>query len=211
MEGNTKNTAVNIFTTMKSPSVSPAHFYAADGDSLAPKTDMKVTLQSPATFWWKIADKDGNVVRTFVNALDAAAGQQTASWDGKDQLGNYVPDGTYYSVTTTETASGSYYHSLPIDVKAFRLTTAAAMPLKKGSKVKFFVFTAEPLSGRPKVRVTWPGVAPKTFSTSAVATGGFSVAITMPATAQAGQVQFRVQGTDTGAKFQFTYFYMPLQ
>jgi len=210
-EGNTKNVDVNVFTTMKSPSVAPAHFYAADGDSFAAKTDMKVTLQAPATFWWKVADKDGNVVRTFVNGIVTGAGQQTASWDGKDGAGSYVPDGTYYSVTTTETPSGTYYHSLPIDVKAFRLTTAATMPLKKGAKVKFFVYTAEPLSARPKIKVTWPGLLPKTFSTSAVATGGYSVAITMPATAGTGQVQFRVQGTDTGAKFQFTDYYMPLQ
>ena len=44
-----------------------------------------------------------------------------------------------------------------------------------------------------------------------VTSGGYSVAITMPATAQSGQVQFRVQGTYTGAKFQFTDYYMPLQ
>ena len=210
-EGNTKHADVNVFTTMKSPSVSPAHFYAADGDLYAPTTAMKVTLEAPANFWWKVADKDGNVVRTFVNGASVDAGQQSATWDGKDNSGNYVPDGTYYSVTTTETSAGTYYHSLPIDVKAFRLTTAATMPLKKGAKVKFFVYTAEPLSAKPKVKVTWPGLAPKTYSTSAVAGGGFSVAITMPAAAQAGQVLFRVQGTDKGAKFQFTDYYMPLQ
>jgi flagellar hook assembly protein FlgD len=210
-EGNTRTTDVNVFTTMKSPSVAPAHFYASDGDSLASQSNMKVTLQAPAKLWWKVVDKNGSVVRTFVNGVDSSAGQQTATWDGKDNAGNYVADGTYYSVTTTETSAGTYYHSLPIDMKAFRLTTAALMPLKKGAKVKFYVYTAEPLSARPKVRVTWPGLAPKTFSTSAVAGGGYSVAITMPATAQSGQVQFRVQGTDTGAKWQFTDYFMPLQ
>jgi flagellar hook assembly protein FlgD len=210
-EGNTRTTDVNVFTTMKSPSVAPAHFYASDGDSLATKSDLKVTLQSPAKFWWKIADKDGNVVRTFANGADTGAGQQTATWDGKDNKGNYVADGTYYSVATTETSAGTYYHSLPIDMKAFRLTTAAAMPFKRGTKVKFMVYTAEPLSARPKVKVWWPGMDLKTYSTSKVAAGQYSVGITMPAGAQAGQVKFRVQGTDSGARFQYTDYFLQLQ
>ncbi len=163
-----RTSTVNVFTTMKSPSVTPAHFYAADGDGFATKTDLKVTLQAPATFWWKIADKNGNVVRTFVNGASTGAGQQTAQWDGKDGNGSFVPDGTYYSVTTTETSAGTYYHSLPIEVRAFRLTTAARSPLKRGVKYKFFVYTAEPLSARPKVRVFWPGLAAKTYSTSSM-------------------------------------------
>jgi flagellar hook assembly protein FlgD len=210
-EGNTDTLDLNVFTTMKSPSVAPAHFYAADGDSYAQNTTMKVTLQAPANFWWKVADKNGNVVRTFANGANTGAGQQTVTWDGKDGNGNYVPDGTYYSVTTTETSAGTYYHSLPMDVRAFRLTTAATTPLKRGVKYKFFVYTAEPLSARPKVKVTWPGIAPKTFSTSAVAGGGYSVGIFMPLAAQPGQVTFRVQGTDKMYKFQFSEFYYQLQ
>ena len=209
-EGNTQTVNVNTFTTMKSPSVTPAHFYAIDGDGLATKSDLKVTLNSPATFWWKIADKNGNVVRTFVNGSSIGAGQQTAQWDGKDGGGNYVADGTYYSVTTTQTSAGTYYHSLPIDLRAFRLSTTTTAPLKRGVKYKFSVYTAEPLSARPKVRVFWPGLLAKTFSTTSM-TGGYSVAITIPAGAQLGNVQFRVQGTDTGAKFQYSDFYFQLQ
>ena len=54
------------------------------------------------------------------------------------------------------------------------------------------------------------GLDAKTFSTTSM-TGGYSVAITIPAGAQVGNVQFRVQGTDTGAKFQYSDFYFQLQ
>jgi flagellar hook assembly protein FlgD len=210
-EGNTQSVDVSVFTTMRSPSVSPAHFYAADGDNLARTTNLSVNLQSPATFWWKVTDKNGNVVRTFVNGVSTAAGQQSFQWDGKDNAGANVPDGTFYSVMTTTTSAGTYFHSLPIDVRAFRLTTSAVAPFVRGTKVKFFVYSAEPLSARPKVKVTVPGLLVKTYSTSAVTGGGYSVAVTFPTTGQAGTVQFRVQGSDTAYQFQYSDFAFQLQ
>jgi flagellar hook assembly protein FlgD len=212
-EGNSDSVDVNVFTTMRSPSVSPAHFYAADGDGMARTTTLSVNLQSPATFWWKVSDKNGNVVRTFVNGVSTGAGQQSFQWDGKDSAGAYVPDGTYYSVTTTTTSAGTYFHSLPVDVRAFRLTTASVAPFVRGTKVKFVVYTAEPLSARPKVKVTAPGLLAKTYSTTAVKNtpGAYSVTVTFATTGQAGTVQFRVQGTDTGTQFQYSDFAYQLQ
>ena len=90
------------------------------------------------------------------------------------------------------------------------MTTANAVPFQRGFKAKFTVYTAEPLSARPKVKVWVPGLLVKTYSTTSV-TGGYSVTVSFPTTAQAGQVQFRVQGTDTGAQFQYTDYYFPLQ
>src|SRR4030095_5841832 len=111
----------------KTPAVSPPLFYPQDGDNMSKTTTLSVNLQSQATFWWKVADKNGNVVRTFVNGT-TASGPQSVQWDGKDNNGNYVADGTYYSVTTTQTSAGTYFHSVPVDVRAFRMTTANAIP-----------------------------------------------------------------------------------
>jgi flagellar hook assembly protein FlgD len=208
-EGNTQSTDVNVFTTMKSPNVSPTHFYPQDGDSMSRTTTFSVNLQSQATFWWKVADQNGNVVRTFVNG-STASGPQSVQWDGKDNSGNYVTDGTYYSVTTTQTSAGTYFHSLPVEVRAFRLTTENAMPFKRGFKAKFSVFSAETLTGKPKVKVTVPGLAPKTY-TAAKKAGVWTVTVNFPTTGQAGQVLIRVQATDTGAQFQYSDFSFPLQ
>jgi len=213
-EGNDQSVDVDVFTTMRTPAVSPSLFFARDGDNLARTANLSVNLQSPATFWWKISDKDGNVVRTFVNGVSTAAGQQTVQWDGKDAAGAYVPDDTYYSVMTTATDAGTYFHSLPLDLKAFRLTTAVATPFVRGTKAKFFVYTAEPLLAKPKVKVFAPGLLPKTYSTSLIAGGGgYFVTVTFPATAGAGNIQLRVQGTDTGAgaMLQYTDYFFPLQ
>ncbi len=209
VEGNSQSTDVSVFTTQKSPAVSPLMFYPSDLDGMSKTTTLSVTLQSQATFWWKVADKNGNVVRTFVNGT-SANGAQSVQWDGKDNNGNFVADGTYYSVTTTQTSAGTYFQSVPVDVRAFRMTTANAVPFQRGFKAKFTVYTAEPLSARPKVKAWVPGLLVKTYSTTSV-TGGYSVTVSFPATAQAGQVQLRVQGTDTGAQFQYTDYYFPLQ
>ena len=83
----------------------------------------------------------------------------------------------------------------------------------RSTKVKFVVYTAEPLSARPKVKVTAPGLLAKTYSTTAVKNtpGAYSVTVTFATTGQAGTVQFRVQGTDTGTQFQYSDFAYQLQ
>ncbi len=211
-EGNQESVDVDVMTTMRSPAVTPNLFYPADGDNLARTSTLSVNLQSAATFWWKIADKNGNVVRTFVNGVNTSAGLQSLQWDGKDSAGAFVPTGTYYSVTTTTTAAGTYFHSLPVDVRAFKLTTAVPTPFVRGTKAKFFVYTAEPLAAKPKVKVFAPGLAVKTYGVKPIAGGGgYFVTINFPAGASAGTIQLRVQGTDTGAQFQMTDYYFPLQ
>jgi len=54
-----------------------------------------------------ISDSNGNVVRTLtVNNLPA--GNNSVKWDGKDDKGNQVPDGSYtYSVSLTDTSGAS--------------------------------------------------------------------------------------------------------
>lgn len=210
--GNPGTADVMVMTTMRSPAVSPNLFYAADGDTLARTATLSVNLQSPATFWWKIADKNGKVVRTFVNGVSTAAGPQSFQWDGKATSGANVPDGTYYSVTTTATSAGIYFHYLPVDVGAFKLTTTVPAPFVRGTKAKFFVYTAEALTGKPKVKVFAPGLAAKTYGTSVIAGGGgYFVTVNFPSTARAGTIQLRVQGTDSGAQFQFTDYFFQVQ
>ena len=89
---------VKVLTTMANPAASPALFYPQDGDSLAPRTTMTVTLSQPATFSWVVVDKNNNVVRSIMSNASVGAGPQTWQWDGKSDSAAYVPDGTYYSV-----------------------------------------------------------------------------------------------------------------
>jgi flagellar hook assembly protein FlgD len=210
-DGNTQSVDVNVMTTMRAPSVTPNLFYPTDGDSLAPSTTLSVSLQAAATFWWKIADKNGNVVRTFVNGVNTSPGQQTLQWDGRDTNGAFVPDGTYYSVTTTTTSAGTYFHSLPVDVKAFRMTSVLNPPFVRGTKSKFFITSAEPLSAKPRLRVTFPGLTAKTIYSYVYSGGGWYATVNFPATAGAGTMTIVVTGTDSQAHVQQTTYSYQLQ
>ena len=205
--GTPVSVTVKLLTAMAFAKASPNLFYAADGDSLAPTTTLSVNLTQSATFSWVLVDKNNVVVRTNMTNASVGAGTQTWQWDGKDGTGNYVPDGTYYSVTTAQTSAGTYTQRVAVDVRAFTLTPAVAAPFTRGTKVKFTIFSAEPLvstTPKPKVKVTLPGLAAKVYSTTKVATGGFSVTVTFQSTAQAGTATFHVTGTDTGGQAQFS-------
>ena len=206
--GNTRRFDVSVFATMRSPTATPNLFYAADADNLARFANLSVTLERSATFWWKIADAKGNVVRTYVNGASADPGAMKWQWDGRDANGAFVPAGTYYSVVTAETAAGMYSHWIPIDAKAFRVNPAVSGPFARGTKYKFLIYSAEPLVKKPRFKVFAPGIAMKAYGTYNLAGGGYHVTITVPTTAKPGQVKVTVQGTDTGSQVQTTdYFY----
>ena len=167
----------------RSRKASPNLFYAADGDSLAPTTTLSVNLTQAATFSWVLVDKNNIVVRTNMTNASVGSGTQTWQWDGKDGTGNYVPDGTYYSVMTAQTGAGTYTQRVAVDERAFSLTPATPAPFTRGTKVKFTVYSAEPLMSttpKPKVKVTLPGLAAKVYSTTKLADGGFSVTVNVP-------------------------------
>ena len=210
-EGTARTINVKVLTTMRAPSVSPAHFYAADGDALAPTTNLSVSLEQPATFTWKIVDANNNAVRTKVSNAEANAGLQTWTWDGRNDAGGYVPDGTYYSVMTAATSAGAYSHRLPVDVRAFRLTTAASAPFTRGTQTKVVVFSAEKLSSKPKIKVWVPGLTALTYGTYSQAGGSYYVTVKFPATAQPGTVRMNVFGLDGAGQRQSTDYYFELK
>jgi len=80
-------------------------------------------------------------------------------------------------------------------------------PYTRGAKVVFVVRSAETLSAsatKPKVKVTLPGLAAKTYTTTKQADGSFKVTVTFSATAQAGTALFHVTGTDANGVAQYT-------
>jgi flagellar hook assembly protein FlgD len=207
-EGNTESLTVRVLTTMRAPAVSPVHFYAADGDNLAKSTTFSVTLTKPASFTWKVVNASGATVRTRMTDESLGAGALTWAWDGKNDAGQYVPDGVYYTVMTASTAAGAYSHSLAVDARAFRVSPVATPPFARGTKTKVFMYSAEPLSAKPKLRVALPGLSAKVYYTYAAKGGGWYATVKFPATAQPGTAVFTVFGFDsagTRQESQFSY------
>ncbi len=206
--GDAQTTAAKVLLAMKSPKSAPALFYARDGDALASSTTLSVTLTEPATMSWKIVDANGDTVRTLVDAVDYPAGAASATWDGKDDSGAYVPDGVYTQWVTASTDAGTYSNKLDVTVMAFKVT-APTWTGPAGTKVTFTITSAEPLTGWPVIQVRQPGLtmykgAPVKYSSTK-----FKVTITLKA-GTAGQVAIKLTGTDTGGGVQTQTVYFTL-
>jgi flagellar hook assembly protein FlgD len=204
--GNPSSVTVVALTTMSNPQASPNQFYPADNDAFAASTTLSVTLNQPATLSWVIVDRNNSVVRTNLLDTSVGAGVQTWLWNGTDETGAFVPDGTYYSVTTATTSAGTYAQRVAVNVGAFSLVPSVGAPFTRATKVKFFVFSAEPLKGKPRVRVTLPGLAPKSYASRKLATGGFQVTVKFLPTAAPGTATFEVYGKDAAGVFQSSLF-----
>jgi flagellar hook assembly protein FlgD len=208
--GDPESLQARVLTAMSAPSASPDFFYPSDGDNLAQTTTFSVTLDQTATFWWKIADADGNVVATHVNGAVTDPGTMTWEWDGRDKNGAYVPDGTYYSVTTAQTDAGTYYNSVPVVVGAFQASSNKTSPFTRGTKAKFFVVAAEPMNGNVKLRLYLPGLTPKTYRMYKKS-GYYYVKVAFNAGAGTGQFTVSAFGRDVNGQRQQTDFTYELQ
>ena len=208
--GDPQSLQARVLTAMSAPSASPDFFYPSDGDNLAATTTFSVTLDQSATFWWKIADADGNVVATHVNGTTADPGTMTWQWDGRDKNGAYVADGTYYSVTTAQTDAGIYYNSVPVVVAAFQASSNKTSPFTRGTHAKFFVTAAEPMHGRMKLRLYLPGRTAKTYRMYKKS-GYYYVKVAFPSGAGTGEFTVEAFGQDVNGQVQSTDFSFELQ
>jgi hypothetical protein len=56
---------------------------------------LPIRLKKPETMGAVIVDSDGDAVRTLLDAIREPRGRLVLKWDGKDESGAIVPDGTY--------------------------------------------------------------------------------------------------------------------
>ncbi|MDQ3492205.1 MAG: hypothetical protein M3452_02950 [Chloroflexota bacterium] len=199
---------VKVFKSMKSPKAKPALFFARDGDSLVASSNLTVTLEQAAALTWQVVDATGLPVRTLATEQLLDVGAQAVRWDGRDELGNYVPDGIYTAIVTATTEAGSYSHRLTVRVMPFNVT-APVWSGPAGSKVTFTIKSAEPLTGWPRIEIRQPGLPMYTGYPIKYSTKLFKVTVTFKSGGTPGPVSMTVMGTDTGGgKQQSTHLFV---
>ena len=73
----------------------PAHF-SPNGDDYRDETRVGFDLSEPAEVTFSVVDSEGNEVRRIVDEQTLAGdAKHRFGWDGRDDDGNVVPDGTY--------------------------------------------------------------------------------------------------------------------
>jgi flagellar hook assembly protein FlgD len=77
-------------------------YFSPDGDGVRDKAEVGFTVSEPATWSVEIRGPGGDVVRRVSGEGSSAA----ATWNGKDDEGRDLPDGTYALVASAKSAHG---------------------------------------------------------------------------------------------------------
>jgi hypothetical protein len=192
--GDTASQAIRALTAIAAPRASAELFYGADGDALAALSTQSVKVTREATISWRIEDQDGMVVRHGITDQVVPAGPFSWDWDGTDDAGAPVADGTYTSIVTATTAAGTYSHELTIRQMSFDV--AGDWQVVAGDRQLLVIESAEPLAGEPVVTVKQPGMDPYVLKVHRDSDTMFSAGWRARA-GKAGKVTVTITGTDT--------------
>jgi len=84
--------------------------------TLAEIVTANVFMPFNATVTLKVNDQYGVTKKTLWSANPVDVGNSTVTWDGKDEIGDYVPDGAYYFVATYQRGGNTYVYDPSYDV-----------------------------------------------------------------------------------------------
>jgi len=84
--------------------------------TLAEAVTANVFMPFDATVTLKVNNQYGVTKRTLWAASSVSAGNTPVIWDGKDEIGDYVSDGTYYYVATYERGGNAFVYDPSYDV-----------------------------------------------------------------------------------------------
>jgi flagellar hook assembly protein FlgD/PKD repeat protein/lysophospholipase L1-like esterase len=135
--------AVNVPRDLHIENVSPPRTFSPDSDGQEDISDLSFWLSGDAATTITVARADGGVVRTLESGAARTYGTQYVTWDGRDDDGHVVPDGSYTYKISGRPASGATA-TAAVDVGvATRVPATFARPA-----------AGEALSGSIQVRVT---------------------------------------------------------
>ena len=203
------STVVKVLTAMRAPKLVPGLFMPTDHDALAQSQTNSVTLDKDANLTWKITTLAGDVVKTAMVDEAHTVGVVSWVWNGTDDSGADVPDGTYWSVVTADTPNGVYSHRLQVRLMPYKVT-ATKWHGTPGTKITWTIITAEPQSGWPKLTIKQPGLSGFTVSLIKYSSTKFKATITLRSGGTPGQVKATLTGTDTGGGTNVQVFWITL-
>jgi parallel beta-helix repeat protein len=96
--------------------------FSPNGDGVKDATAISYNLSEDAAVTIRIVDGTGNLVRTLVRGGSRPAGNGSETWDGKDDRGAVVPDGSYTvtmdAITTDGISAGPQTATVVVDTLA---------------------------------------------------------------------------------------------
>jgi flagellar hook assembly protein FlgD len=194
--------SLGFLKTSKSP------FFPQDGDQYAPSTAFSFRLARPATVTWLIVNAAGTRVRTIKTLEALAAGLYAFTWNGRNDLGAFVPRGTYRAIVAATNGSQGASQSAGVVADAFRITVSDTSPARR-QRITVTAATAEALGAAPRVTIYQPGIARYSVAMTRVAAGVYRVSITLKSSST-GRLRVLVAGRDGAGRAQNSSLYLPL-
>jgi flagellar hook assembly protein FlgD len=148
---------VLVLTALASPTADAEAINAADADGLPARVTFSAELREPAAVNWVVVDHTGSPIRSAEGTAGAEPGPLSFTWDGTDDSGAVVPNGTYAALVSATTADGTLAYATPVFVGPFTVRLSDDTP-KRGQLVNLVVRNTEPLVGPITVRVRQPGL-----------------------------------------------------
>ena len=193
--GKAVTSTIDVYRALAAVTRIPTLFFPQDGDRLAPKAAVAITLTEPATLSIAVLDGKGAVVRTGPAARAYPAGQVAWTWDGKLPDGTFAPRGTYRIVVTAGNGTQSVTRSLSVIADAFRLRSSVVTAVR-GRTLTLTAVSAEPLRTVPVVVVRQPGVAAWTVTMTRTSSTVWTASVRPKAGGTAGTMSLTVRATD---------------
>jgi len=201
---------VLVLSALRAPRATPALFYPSDGDGLAASTVLRARLIRPATVSLVIRDATGAVVRHGLVGAKRKPGDLRFTWDGTDDAGQRLPDGTYTGRIRVSRPLGSYGHEVTVHMMPFRVAPSR-WRVVRGQPVRLVFTSAEPIKGKLTATFRQPGLEETPFKVSRVDERTFRATLATRADSKRGKLKIRVTGTDKAGGSQTGVFELKLR
>lgn len=156
--GETVSVEVKVLTTLRRLRAVDPTLHARDGDDLATTATLSATLKENAAITLQIRKGD-RVIRTRYSDEALGAGAISWKWDGQDDAGEYVANGTYTAVIAAKTELGTLRYEAKVRVGNWRIA-ADDRVVRRGQEVQVRARSLEPLEGA-QLEITQPGLEPR--------------------------------------------------
>jgi flagellar hook assembly protein FlgD len=199
---------VAVYGSLGFVKASKSPFFPQDGDKYAATTTFSFNLAAPATVGWTIVNTSGTTVKTIKIGEAFGAGVHSFAWNGRNDLGAFVPRGTYRAVVDATNGSQGSSQSVAVVADAFRIAVSDATPARH-QRLTITATTAESLSARPRVTLYQPGIGRYSVTMTRISSGVYRASITLKSSSR-GTLRVLVSGKDVAGRSQGSSLYLPL-
>jgi flagellar hook assembly protein FlgD len=206
--GAAQSHTVDVYGSLGFAAASKALFFPQDGDAVSTGMAFSFRLASAATVSWSIVDPAGAIVRTIKTDEALAAGTFSFAWNGRNDLGAFVPRGTYRAVVRASNGAQGASQSASVLADAFKINVSDTTPGRR-QRITITATSAEALASAPRVTISQPGISRYSATMTKVSTGVYRLTITLKSSS-AGTLRIVVSGKDAKGHSQSSTKLLPL-